>query len=435
MSYDEISARAGVGKGTVANVITELKAGKFPEYGDLSEQLELLRDLAIDLKRTRLTPVQAAVGVSVLSRLQELGAEPGEIEGLSALSRTLNADGVDIQSFIRAALAFEEERERTGLSVEELETKVQGLEESVSRLEPLAKEVAEREAQLTELVAQSESLVEEVAGLEERHEILEENVRGKEQRETELSNRVKELEDRVQSADERLTAARKDLKVLSGIGMSPDDLSAFTHRLKVIAQRHGIKSEILCSRLMDELEQLDEGLGLDTVTRAKKEELRKVQRKLLKTEEESTALSSTNEKLREERAGLRAALLEERRHITKDIKVINTIARNTIAEFKRDIESVVEVSIVEVNKLSDQALQLGTELGQYNEMIESNKWLKGLLALVKADEVEPQQVRVIEITVLRSILSWMKRYYENSNSPWWLVSISNLLGEVERWKP
>ena len=57
LSYDEIAARASVGKGTVANIITDLKVGRFPEYGDLSEQMELIRELAVDLKRTRLTPI------------------------------------------------------------------------------------------------------------------------------------------------------------------------------------------------------------------------------------------------------------------------------------------------------------------------------------------------------------------------------------------
>ncbi len=42
LSYDEIAAKAGVGKGSVANVITELKARRFPEFGDLSEQNALL---------------------------------------------------------------------------------------------------------------------------------------------------------------------------------------------------------------------------------------------------------------------------------------------------------------------------------------------------------------------------------------------------------
>jgi len=122
-----IAAQAGVGKGAVANVITELKSGRFLEYGDLSEQIELLRELAVDLKRTRLTLVQAVVGVSVLSRLQELGVEPGEIDDLSALCRILNAAGIDVPFFVRAALSFEEERTRTGLSVDKLETKVKSL--------------------------------------------------------------------------------------------------------------------------------------------------------------------------------------------------------------------------------------------------------------------------------------------------------------------
>ena len=61
LPYSKIATKAGVGKGTVSNVIAELKSGRFPEFGGLSEQLELIRELATDLKRTRLTPVQAAV--------------------------------------------------------------------------------------------------------------------------------------------------------------------------------------------------------------------------------------------------------------------------------------------------------------------------------------------------------------------------------------
>ncbi len=386
LSYSEIAIKASVGKGTVANVITELKAGKFPEFGDLPEQLELIRELAIDLRRSRLTPVQSAVGITVLSRLQELGVEPGEIEGLSALYRTLNTEGTDMRSFMRAALALEEARVRTGLSVEELEMKVKDLEESVSRLEPVAREVAHREAQLTKLNAQSESLVEEIAKLEERHEILKENVRDKEQRETKLSNRVRDLEDRAQSADEKLINTRKDLQTLSGIGMSPDNLSAFAQRLKVVAQHHGVKPEIVCSKLMNALEQLDEGLGLDIIVEEKNQKLRKIEDTILREEEKSAVLATTNEKLQQERSNLEATLSEERRHIIKDIKAIKTAADNTISKLKQDLAAGVRESVIEVSNLKNQALQLGKELGQFDEMIESNKWLKGLQALVKGNK-------------------------------------------------
>jgi len=133
---------------------------------------------------------------------------------------------------------------------------------------------------------------------------------------------------------------------------------------------------------------------------------------------------------------LRAALLEERRHATKDIKAINTVAESTITKLKQDLSSGISESVTEVNKLRDQALRLGEELGQFNEMIESNKWLKGLQSLVKGDkEVEPCQVRVIGITVLQAMLSWLDHHTQDSGIPWLLrPSISNLIGELERWK-
>jgi len=435
--YSEIAAKANVSKGTVANVIAELKAGRFPEFGDLYEQLELIRELAVDLKRTRLTPVQAAVGISVLSRLRELEVEPGEIEGLSALFRTLNTEGTDMQSFTRIALSLEEARKRTGLSVEELEVKVHGLEESASRLEPLVKEVKQTESALKGLERNRKSLVEEVAVLEKRHQILKENVRDKEQRETELSNRLMGLEDRVQIADERLTIIRKDLKELSGIGMSRDNLTAFTQRLKVVAQRHGMKPEVICSKLMDELEQLDEGLGLDTINKAKNQELSRIDVAIRKGEEETARISSTNEKMRQERSELKAVLSEERRHITKDIEAINLSAVSTIAELKRDLSAGVRESITEVNKLRDRALELGKELGQFQEAIESSKWLKGLQSLLRDDEeVELSQVRVLGMTVLRCIRSRLDQAYKDSGSQSLLRSSTcNLIDGLERWKP
>ncbi|MFC1966461.1 hypothetical protein ACFLWI_05905 [Chloroflexota bacterium] len=466
LPYGEIAVKAGLGKGSVSNIILELKAGKFPQYSDLSEQLDMLRELTVDLKRTGCSPVQAAVGGTVLSRLQELGVEPNEIEGLSALCQTLNTAGIDIPFFVRVAMDFEAERERTGLSVDELETKVKDLGESVNRLEPLAREIAQKETHLTELNEQSESLGKEIAELEEHKDILKQDVKDKEQREAELSNRNRDLEDRVQSNDERLAVTRKDLKELSGIGISPENLTAFTQRLKVVGQRHGMKPEVIYRKLMDELKQLDEGLGLDTITKVKKQELRKLENTVLKAEEESAAISSTNETLRQEQSELKAVLLEERSNITNNIEAINrtaenttakletvileereqirkvfeniiTATENTIAEAKQNLRSAVDESASEVNRLKNQALELGVQLGQFNELVESNKWLKGLQALVKGDdEVEPDQVRVILITVIKSALVWLDNHTQDAGSQWLLrPTITNLIGELERWKP
>lgn len=465
-SYGEIAAKGGVSKGTVSNVIAELKAGQFPQFGDLPEQLELLRDLAIDLKRTRLTPVQSVMGISVLTHLQELKVDPCEIEGLAALYRTLNTEDTDIQTFTRIALSLEEVRKRAGLSIEELEVKVHRLEESASRLEPLVKEVKQIELALKELEKKRESLSREVAELDKRYQTSTENVRYKEQREMELSTRVGDLENRAQSADERLATSRKDSRELSDIGMSPDSLTAFTQRVKVVAQRHSIKPEAVSNKLMDELEQLDKGLGLDTVTKAKEQKLRGVEATILQKQEESVGISSTNEKMRQERSELRAVLSEERKHIaesiiaikttaentgtelkavlseerkliSKNLEVISTTVQRTFAELNQNLNSGVGESVSEVNRLRDRALKLGKELGQYNEIIESNKLLKGLQSLLKGDEeVEPDQVRVIEITLVKALLAWLNRHSQGGDVLWLLKPyVINLIGELERWKP
>ena len=40
LSYDEIAAKTGISKGTVANVVAELKAGNFPEAANVSNLLK-----------------------------------------------------------------------------------------------------------------------------------------------------------------------------------------------------------------------------------------------------------------------------------------------------------------------------------------------------------------------------------------------------------
>ena len=79
LSYGEIAARSGVSKGMVANVVADLKAGRFPEAADLAEHIEQLRELSLDLKRSKLTPGQCAMGLTVLTRISECGLDPADI--------------------------------------------------------------------------------------------------------------------------------------------------------------------------------------------------------------------------------------------------------------------------------------------------------------------------------------------------------------------
>ncbi|MFC1982354.1 hypothetical protein ACFLV5_00975 [Chloroflexota bacterium] len=133
---------------------------------------------------------------------------------------------------------------------------------------------------------------------------------------------------------------------------------------------------------------------------------------------------------------LKAILLKGRKQMTKDMEGIITAAGRTIAAQNQNLRSGVSESVSEVNRLRNQALQLGTELGQFDEIIESNRWLKGLRTLVKGDEeIEPDQVRVIGITVMQALLTWLDRHSQDSGVPFSLRStVTNLISGFEKWK-
>ncbi|MBI4215916.1 MAG: hypothetical protein HY687_00765 [Chloroflexi bacterium] len=435
-SYDEIASRAGASKGTVANIISDLKAGRFPEASNVSEQLELLRELAVDLRRFKLTPSQAAAGLAVLSHLQTLGVEPADIEPWAAVCRQLSRDEIEAQAFIKAALALEQVRERTGLSPEALETKVHGLEETVVRLEPLAKELEGCREQLEELGKRRQKLVDEITKLEKRHQPLSRDVAQKEQREAELSHRVQELEQRAQAADERLATARRDLQALAGLGLSLEDLSVFVQRLGGVAQRHGVGSEALRDRLLHELEALEEGLGLEGLIEVKQREVAEAERGAVKAWEEQSALQAAIKKLRQEQARLHADMAVERKHVRKEVRAISAVVREGATELRREMGSGVGEALAEVQKLRDQALKLGQEVGHIEADIEANPWFRSLLALAKGDAgVSADEARLVGLVVLRGLLAWLER--NRDKVPTTSASLGEcariIIRELERW--
>jgi predicted DNA-binding protein YlxM (UPF0122 family) len=92
LSYDEIATASNVSKGTVANVVTELKAGNFPEAIDLGEHIDLLRELSLELKRLNLTPGQCATGLTVLTRITECGLDPADIGRWPLILKSAGSD-------------------------------------------------------------------------------------------------------------------------------------------------------------------------------------------------------------------------------------------------------------------------------------------------------------------------------------------------------
>jgi hypothetical protein len=234
-----------------------------------------------------------------------------------------------------------------------------------------------------------------------------------------------------------LATTRKDQKVLSDIGISLDDLSGFTQRLKGITHRHGIQPEALYQRLLSELEQLDKGLGLETVVRSRQSQLDAIEKDIGTARNDSAELARVNEQLQGEQSGLRSQIAEAGKHLTVDIKAINSIAKEAAAQLKQDIAAAVRDSSVEITKIRGQALEVGKELGQFEKTLAVNEWLKDLLALVRGDDAaNANGIRIIGLPVLRGIAAYLERNYKQGTTPYMLKpSLNTVIAELERWSP
>lgn len=437
LSYRDIAAKVTVSTGAVANVITDLKAGNYPELGDVSDQVEMLKELAAEVTKSGITIGEAMTGVTVVSSLKELGLEPTDIPRCVSLYKTLAPTGAETQAFVKAAIEFEKIIQKTGLSVEDLDKKVKSLEEASNRMEPMAAKVLELQEEIEQMETKKDNLTDEVAEFEKRQNVLAASVQEKEQREGDISNRIAQLEHRLQSDDERLTIARKDLKTLSEIGISLTELSGIAERLKGVAHRHDIDPKALYNRLLTELEQLDKGLKLETLILKKRSELHKLEVAISKAEEKLTILSSQNQQLRQEISSLKIQIADEREKVSTELEAITATAHNTVLELRQDLGKGVRESLNEVANLKNEALQTGREIGQLETRIGNTTWLEDILSLMKGeDQFNEIKVRVVILQMLEQMSTWLERNYPSDVNLYMLkTTITNLILELQKWKP
>jgi len=435
LSYDEIAVKTGISKGTVANVVTELKAGKFPEATDAAELIEQLRELSQDLRRLKLTPGQCATGLILLNRINECGLDPADIDRWPLILKSVRSED-EAQEFVKLVYSIQEVLQRTGLSLNALDDKVHELERKAADLEPVSGKLADCKKQIVELTKQRRELSSEVANLEEKCKLLNPQVKDLEKREKDFSHRVAEMEPRAQKAETTLSTLSKEIQKFQDIGFTFEELAEFCQGVQVVAQRHAIKPGELRARLLHELGSLDQALGVEALISGRQQELAEQGRLVAKARQELENTKAVVGSLKQEKTKLEASIKETREQVGREIAKIIPVARDTIDHLTKELRSGVDNAIAEVRQLRDQALEAGKEVGRYKEMLEANAWLKELLALVRGEQgIEAKQVRVIALSVARGVSGWLK-VQDKYSAVFTSLSFAtnNLIKELEQWK-
>jgi hypothetical protein len=251
-----------------------------------------------------------------------------------------------------------------------------------------------------------------------------------------LSRRIAETEPRAQKAEATLAAVSRETQRLQSIGFTFEGLAEFSERLKLIAERHDITPAKLRDRLLQELESLDAGLGLEALINGRQQELAEQKQLIAKAGQELETTKVVVSSLKQEKTKLEASIKETRERVSREIAMIIPVARDTLAQLAKELRSEVDNTIAEVSKLRDKSLEAGKEVGRYEEMLETNAWLKELLALVRGERgIEAKRVRVIALLVARGVSNWLKAQDKYSAPFASLSSITdNFIRGLEQWK-
>lgn len=435
LSYGEIAVKNGISKGTVANVVTDLKSGKVPEAADVVEHIELLRELALDLRRSNLTPGQCATGLAVLKRINECGLDPADIDRWTLILKAAGSQE-ESQELVRTIYSIQEVRKRTGFGFDELDNKVHELEKKAADLEPVSRQCAEYEKQLAVLIKQRGNLTGAVANLGEKYKFLNPLVKDLEERNKSLSNSIKNMEMRVEKAEAILSTLNKERQGLLEIGLSIEGLAEFNQRVQFIAQSRDITPEELRNRLLQELEQLDQVVRLEALVQRLKNELEGQDQAIAQAKRERETLNTVVSGLKQEKANLEAGIKGTRDKVSREIAGIIPVTKSTINQFTEELRLGHKQALEDVRRLRDETLEVGKELGRFEGILQANQWLSDLGALVRGDEsIDAKRVRVMILLVLRGAVVWLT-HNKNGNLGFSTLSyhIENLVKEAEQWK-
>ncbi len=82
ITYDDISWKLKIAKGSVVNIIDEFRDGKLSLPDDITDYVDELRHVVVDLKKHEVTVGQMRSFLRFHNRLKDLEVDDEEIEGM-----------------------------------------------------------------------------------------------------------------------------------------------------------------------------------------------------------------------------------------------------------------------------------------------------------------------------------------------------------------
>ncbi|MFC1968229.1 hypothetical protein ACFLVX_02410 [Chloroflexota bacterium] len=234
-TYREIEEETGISHGSVANIVSEIEVGDLIIPGTSFDQVNDLRQLSLDLKKSSLKPSQALLGIAFLKRLQDLQITPEHLEAWSKLVKRLLHPDFATEEFFEAARRLRDLEISQGKSfetiTEEYKSHCQQIEKLKGESESLSKTKSQLTNEIKPLQPQLEALKREKERLEndvqiQTAKIQESKSRLKEAEEEKLTldRETKDLHRRKVKLSSEVEGKEESLRKMGEMGFSDEDL-------------------------------------------------------------------------------------------------------------------------------------------------------------------------------------------------------------------
>jgi len=148
LSYDEIARQVGIAKGSVVHIINEFREGYLPVPPDMTEYVDALRQVAVDLRKNNTSIAQVKSCLRLDAKLTEMGVSNEEAEQCLDICQDIASPTASTGQFVKAALELARLASESGLSYGDL---IADYNAKLNRSKELDKEIEQEGEQLTKV--------------------------------------------------------------------------------------------------------------------------------------------------------------------------------------------------------------------------------------------------------------------------------------------